>query len=73
MPPERQQAYMAQLQAESPEIAQAVQQQQAPELPEMQGQVGNAGGQAAATAQQPAPAVNMQPMPNVLPPRRPGI
>lgn len=76
MPPERQQAYMAQLQTESPEMAQMVQQQQPMQLPEMQGQVGNAGGQQGAPASaQPQPQqspINMQPMPNALPPRRPG-
>jgi hypothetical protein len=63
MPPERAQAYISQLQVEVPELAQAIDPSQQPPVPADP----NAPAQ---PAQQGAPAVDMRPMPQVLPPRR---
>jgi hypothetical protein len=68
MPPERQTAYMRQLEVQMPEVSQMLQDQGGlPEVPQAPA-VGNAGGQAAGPPQ--SAAVDMRPMPPVLPPRR---
>lgn len=65
MPVERQQAYMRQLQVESPEIAQMVQEQGMPDIPTM-------GGEPAPPQPPGGSPIDMRPQPGVLPPRRAG-
>jgi hypothetical protein len=81
MPPEQQAKYMQQLRTESPEMEQLVAQQQGAGLPPAPGMEGQppAGPQAAAQQGQSdiagapsQPFVNMDPLPEQLPPRRAG-
>lgn len=68
LPPEKRDFYMNQLKDQSPELSGMVQQM----LPPPQMPAGDAQAQQQAAQSAPAGGVDMRPMPNVLPPRRPG-
>lgn len=73
MPPDRAEALLSQLRTQVPEMVPMLEQQQGAGLPAMPGDpMAQGGAQQPQGAQQQAPAVDMRPMPAVLPPRRQG-
>lgn len=71
MPPEQQRVYLQQLQSKAPEALELLAQQMAVP-PEMAGQMPQGPGEPPPGAMGAAPPVDMRPMPEQLPPRRPG-